>query len=82
MNHPITQDPDPAKPGDEVEFTLDTSGLTLPITLTITWDPNGQTTHTVTGPGDATWAETVPDDAQGGVIEGRGLNDFAIVVAP
>lgn len=77
-----SQKPDPATPGDDVTFTVDVTGLTLPITITGTWDPNGSFTHTITDKASATWTETVPDDAQGGIIEGNGIKDFAIVVAP
>lgn len=83
--HPITQNPDPAVPGQQVEFCLDTSDVSLPVTLDGTWQPGGQTfSHMVTGEGDRCWKETVPGDAEGGSIvdDGGQVIDFGILVRP
>jgi hypothetical protein len=85
MTGHITQDPDPVKPGQKVTFTFNIDGISLPVTLTGTWDPGGQAfEHTVTGSGDNSWTETVPADAEGGDIEDSSgqTGAFAIMVAP
>jgi len=81
----VTQDPDPCKPGTKVRFTFNTDGVDLPVTLTGTWDPGGQTfSHTVSGPSDNSWEEDVPADAEGGIVadDSGQTTDFAIMVAP
>jgi hypothetical protein len=81
----ITQDPDPCKPGDKVRFTFNIDGVSLPVTLSGTWDPGGQTfAHTVNSASDNSWEEDVPADAEGGTVadDSGQTADFAIQVTP
>ena len=85
MTGHITQDPDPVKPGQKVKFTFNIDGVSLPVTLSGSWDPGGQSfEHTVTGVGDNSWSEDVPADAEGGTIEDDSgqTSSFAIMVTP
>lgn len=78
----MTQDPDPASPGDVVEFCYDVDGCTFPIELTGTWRPSGQTfKHTVTGPDTACFEQTVPDGTTGGAIEDGSSQSLAFGMA-
>lgn len=83
MTSPLSQSPLPVTAGQDVRFTLDTTGLALPITFTGIWDPNGpEFTHTVTNQATASWTETSPADAGGGEITSQEVPDFPIAVAP
>lgn len=85
MTDHITQDPDPAVPGKKVKFTFNLDGVSLPVTLSGTWDPGGQTfQRTVSSASDNSWEEDVPSDAEGGTVEDDSgqTSDHAIMVTP
>lgn len=83
MTQRMTQDPDPAVPGEKVIFCYDIDGVSLPVDLKGEWSPGGQPIeHTVTKLEDRCFEIVVPDDAEGGVISSPDSDDFPVAVAP
>lgn len=85
MTQRITQDPDPCAVSKPLTLCYNIAGASLPVTLTVTWDPGGQSVkHTVTNEASACFVVTVPWNATGGTIEDSTAqsDDFAIQVIP
>lgn len=84
MTQRMTQTPDPATAGDKVRICYDTSGCTLPITLSGVFAPGNQTfEYQITSDAGNCFDVIVPNGAQGGdVVDSTGQSeDFAIAVA-
>lgn len=87
MSDRISQEPDPVDAGKDVEIDVDTTNLSYPLTLTITFDATPAVDpiqHVVNSKDDLPWKGTVPDGCTGGTVEDstNQCDDFAISVNP
>ena len=85
MTQRMSQSPDPATPGGEVEIDYDTSGVTFPFNLVVYGAPCGsREVFPIASAADLPIKVKVPTGCTGGTVEdGNGQSDaFPIAVAP